>query len=220
LSMEKRDDIQPAQKSLRRTPRQERSRERVGEILKAAMALVGEKGIDAVAMKEIAAASAMPLATVYHYFPNKTAIIATLYEAYSKEISSFLELELATISGPYDILMATERVVDHLVFRLKGDPAIQDLLNAIQADKALHNIDLEQTRLQAAMFCRLTQVHVAENFREDFERSAHLLFQLAGSAVRLALIMPPGDEARTIVDFKRLIRSQLLQFGLGEPAPK
>jgi AcrR family transcriptional regulator len=216
--MQKKDAMQPAQKSLRRTPRQERSRERVGEILKAAMVLVGEKGIDAVAMKEIAAASAMPLATVYHYFPNKTAIIATLYEAYSEEISSFLELELATISGPDDILVATERVVDHLVFRLKGDPAIQDLLNAIQADKALQNIDLEKTRLQAALFCSLTQVHVKENFREDFERSAHLLFQLAGSAVRLALMMPPGDEARTIFDFKRLIRSQLLQFGLGGPA--
>ncbi len=58
------------EKRLRRDPKQERSRERVEEILRVAMQLVGEKGIDGVTMREIAAAAGGPIASLYQYFPT------------------------------------------------------------------------------------------------------------------------------------------------------
>ncbi len=57
--------------ALRRIPKQERSRERIDEILKVAMDLIGQKGIDAVTMKEIASLSGGPIASVYQYFPTR-----------------------------------------------------------------------------------------------------------------------------------------------------
>ena len=54
----------------RRKPKQERSRERIDAILSTTMRLIGEKGIDAVTMKEVGALAGGPIATVYHYFPN------------------------------------------------------------------------------------------------------------------------------------------------------
>src|SRR3546814_7593826 len=70
---------------LRRVPKQERSRGRIDEILTVSMDLIGRKGIDAVTMKEIAALSGGPIASVYQYFPNKSAIVAMLYERYEED---------------------------------------------------------------------------------------------------------------------------------------
>ena len=84
--------------ALRRIPKQERSRERIDEILKVAMDLIGQKGIDAVTMKEIASLSGGPIASVYQYFPNKTAIIATLYERYISQLRSILAGALPQIN--------------------------------------------------------------------------------------------------------------------------
>ncbi|TIS05201.1 MAG: helix-turn-helix transcriptional regulator, partial [Mesorhizobium sp.] len=69
----------------RRRPKQERSRERIDAILATTMRLIGEKGIDAVTMKEVGALAGGPIATVYHYFPSKSAILAMLYERFSEE---------------------------------------------------------------------------------------------------------------------------------------
>ncbi|RVD62726.1 TetR/AcrR family transcriptional regulator, partial [Mesorhizobium sp. M7A.F.Ca.ET.027.03.2.1] len=51
----------------RRRPKQERSRERIDTILSTTMRLIGEKGIDAVTMKEVGMLAGGPIATVYHY---------------------------------------------------------------------------------------------------------------------------------------------------------
>ena len=97
--------------------------------------------------------------------------------------------------------------------RLKGDPSIQDLLNAIQADKALHNIDIEETRRQAAIFRDRTIMFIAPADRDAYGRSVYLLFQLAGGTLRLALMNDAEEGDRIVADYKRLIRGQLHQFG-------
>lgn len=207
--------MQAEPKTLRRKPRQERSRERVDDVMLAAKRLIGEKGIDAVTMKDIATASEMPLATVYHYFPNKTAIIAMLYQQHSEEMRETLRQHAETIGSLEDILTAAVTIVEMYSQRLKSDPAIQDLLNAIYADKALQLTDIEETKGQSAIFCAHTSKLIAQHQRQDFERSTYLLFQLAGSTVRLALMMPPEEGEAIVQDYKRLILGQLKQF---EPA--
>lgn len=76
---------------MRRVPRQSRSKERVSEILKVSADLIGEKGIDAVTMKEIGSRSGGPIASVYQYFPDKEAILASLYEQYVSETRFILK---------------------------------------------------------------------------------------------------------------------------------
>jgi AcrR family transcriptional regulator len=215
LSTRKGEPMATPPKTLRRKPRQERSRERVDDVLLAAKRLIGEKGIDAVTMKEIATASEMPLATVYHYFPNKTAIIAMLYQKHSEEMREALQQQVETIASVDDILTAAVTIVEMYSQRLKSDPAIQDLLNAAHADKALQMIDIEETKSQSAIFCAHTSKLIAPHQRQDFERSTYLLFQLAGGAVRLALMMPPNEGKAIMADYRRLILGQLKQF---EPA--
>ncbi|TIS07822.1 MAG: TetR/AcrR family transcriptional regulator, partial [Mesorhizobium sp.] len=71
--------------------------------------------------------------------------------------------------------------------RVAADPAIQDLQNAIQADKALQHLDIAETRHQAKMFCDRVAPMLKPKQREAFGRVVFLIFQLAGGVVRLAL---------------------------------
>ncbi|MER9326976.1 TetR family transcriptional regulator [Mesorhizobium sp. M0488] len=196
----------------RRRPKQERSRERIDAILSTTMRLIGEKGIDAVTMKEVGMLAGGPIATVYHYFPSKSAILAMLYERFSEVSRARLIAIIADIREAKDVIVAADRLLDDYHSRVAGDPAIQDLQNAIQADKALKNLDIAETRHQAKLFCDHVTVLLDPHKREQFERMVLLIFQLAGSVVRLALAEGEAESRRTIEDYRSIIHTQLRQF--------
>lgn len=209
-------DAGDLEQRLRRKPKQERSRERVEEILRVAKELIGEKGIDGMTMREVALLTGGPIASVYQYFPNKSAIIAMLYEQYSAETRAGIEASLCGANDLEGIRDAADAVLDGYYLRVAGDPAIQDLLNAIQADKELHNMDIVETRRQAELFCALSNHLIEESERERFGRLVFLLSQLAGGMVRLAITLPADEAEMMLVDFKQIIHGQLDSFRPGE----
>ncbi|MFK0692012.1 TetR family transcriptional regulator [Mesorhizobium sp. IMUNJ 23033] len=196
----------------RRLPKQERSRERIDAILSTTMRLIGEKGIDAVTMKEVGALAGGPIATVYHYFPNKSAILAMLYERFSEVSRARFGAIIAEIRGLDDVTAAADRLLDDYYERVAEDPAIQDLQNAIQADKALQNLDIAETRQQARMFCDHVGPLIDPEKRKQFGRVVFLIFQLAGGVVRLALTQDGEEGRRTIDDYRSIIHAQLRLF--------
>ncbi len=203
---------------LRRIPKQERSRERIDEILKVAMDLIGQKGIDAVTMKEIALLSGGPIASVYQYFPHKTAIVAMLYERYADEVKGMIEAGMATVRAPEDAFAAIEFLVEGYYQKVKSEPAIQDLLNAAQADKGLSAIDLEQSRVHSKIFADATLQFVPDELHEEFTRTVLMMFHLAAGAIRLALLVGDKEETWVIEDFKAAANVQFRRFiGVTDP---
>src|SRR5260370_29962412 len=73
-------DDQGSATDVRAIPQQERSRERVAAILKAASRQLTKYGFDALNTRQIAAAAKLPPGLLYHYFPNKAAIVTQLAE--------------------------------------------------------------------------------------------------------------------------------------------
>ena len=196
---------------LRRPPKQQRSRGRVEEILAAAKRLIGEKGIDAVKMREIAALAGGPISSVYQYFPNKSAILAMLFEQWAEELDTRVEARLAEVSDIDDLMAAVSELLDYFYSRVAEDSTILDLLNAVQADKALTHLDLAATHRQAECFCRVGEDFIPEARHVEFRRATFLMFHLAFGAVRLAVWKQP-ESGRVLADFKAIIRGQLSLF--------
>ena len=196
---------------LRRPPKQQRSRGRVDEILAAARKLIGEKGIDAVKMREIAALAGGPISSVYQYFPNKSAILATLFEQWADEIDQQVKERLGQVETVDDLMLAASELTDYFYGRIDKDASVLDLLNAVQADKTLANLDLATSRRQAEWFCDVGERFVPEDRHEDFRRATALTFHLAFAAVRLA-IWDKSTNALVLDDFKALIRRQMSTF--------
>lgn len=197
---------------LRRIPKQERSRERIDEILKVSMELIGSKGIDAVTMKEIASLSGGPIASVYQYFPNKSAIVATLYERYEEEVKEFVETCSSGIETPQDAFSAVTRLLDLYYQSVREQPAIQDLLNATLADKALALIDLEASRIHSKIFADATIRFVESDQSEAYRRKVFLMFHLAAAAVRLSLLVDDDEAKGIMADFTSASLTQLRRF--------
>ncbi|MCO5733084.1 TetR/AcrR family transcriptional regulator [Rhizobium sp. SSA_523] len=198
--------------SLRRIPKQDRSRERIDEILKVAMDLIGKKGIDAVTMKEIASLSGGPIASVYQYFPNKSAIVATLHDSYVKQVKQLLSQALQNIRSTEDIAPAAGGLVDLYMFFVSNNPAVQDLINAAQADKMLSDMDVTAAREVAEEFSSATEGFIAESLRPQYGRTVFMMCHLTISLVRLILKVSPEEGKALLKDFKSFIGLQLSYY--------
>jgi len=63
---------------LRRQPRQARSRARVERLLEAADQVLGSQGYEALTVRRLAAEAAVPIGTLYQFFPDKQAVVDAL----------------------------------------------------------------------------------------------------------------------------------------------
>ena len=87
----------------RREPVQRRSRERVELILKAAVELLAEGGVEALTMRSLAVRAEIPVATIYRYFANREEIIA-----------AYLDHELVQID---EAVVAAVRALERVTVR-------------------------------------------------------------------------------------------------------
>jgi AcrR family transcriptional regulator len=194
---------------LRRRPQQTRSRQKVEAILEAATALIGERGIDAVSMRDIARATDMPLSAIYQYFPNKSAIVEQLFVAFTNETRSKTAAVAATVSGPADFLDATERLLVGYYETVRNHPAIADVINAVLADKKLAHLDVEDSRWHAMTLCDSIEGAVAPSRRDEFRRLVFMLNHLIGGLMRLLLSVDDEEARRMLNDYRLLARRRL-----------
>lgn len=204
--------MQEQDSNLRRSPKQDRSRERVEEILVAAKQLIGEKGIDAVKMREIAALAGGPISSLYQYFPNKSSIVSMLHNQWILELDAVLDNGLEKAHDLDEICNAAVHLLDYYYQRIVADPAILDMVNAVQADKSSKGADIAATRRHAGQFSEHARPFISEEQFEAFQRVTFLMFQLASGAVRLALAVGPDEADAVINDYKIMIRTQLAAF--------
>jgi AcrR family transcriptional regulator len=89
---------------MRRTPRQERGRQRVERILDAAEALLAEEGFEALSTNQIAARAAVPIGSLYQFFPHKEAVLHAVAARYRDGAGAALDAALnpdaASLSAP------------------------------------------------------------------------------------------------------------------------
>jgi AcrR family transcriptional regulator len=84
----------PAQ---RRTPTQARSRERVERILEAAAKILVTRGVHELSTRSVAAAAAMPVASLYQYFADRDAILLALADRDMAEMDDQVRRDLAAL---------------------------------------------------------------------------------------------------------------------------
>lgn len=201
-----------AEQILRRAPKQERSRERVDEILAVAKRLIGEKGRDAVKMREIAALAGGPISSVYQYFPNKSAIVATLHDRWSSDVYDMLEEGLKGVDSLETLFIASAATLRQYHQRLLTDSAMVDVLSAVQADKTLNAAYIQSIRKLAHLFCEVAQPWIDPGRFDMFSRQTFLMFELARGVVRLALAVGGSEAEGIMTDHKSIIYTLLMNY--------
>ena len=106
-----------AENSGARAPKRERGKQRVTELLQAAVEVFAEKGYEAATMTEIAARAGAPIGSLYQFFPAKGVLADTLVQNYA----TLLLVDLRALEARAGEL-SPQALVESLFGLLRGRP--------------------------------------------------------------------------------------------------
>lgn len=115
--------------STRRVPKQDRSENRIRQILATAEELIYDRGLEAVTMTEIAGVASMSIGALYQYFPNKNAIATAMRTAYADEMDR-LWSEFLSQEEKLDLHGFTDGIVDLMTGFISAHPAYLALFSS------------------------------------------------------------------------------------------
>ncbi|TPJ73746.1 TetR/AcrR family transcriptional regulator [Mesorhizobium sp. B2-7-1] len=201
---------QAAIASPRRSPSQQRSRERVERMLAAASALIAEQGSDAMRMGEVAERAGVSIGSLYQFFPDKRAIVWALAERYTAESQACISAALKDVGDAEGFKSAFSELVDIYYQLFLAEPVIRDVWSGTQADKALRALELADSRANAEFL-----VAVLKRLRPDadpvqLETTAFLVWQMGEAAVRLAISVDREEGDRLVAAYKAMALRELV----------
>jgi AcrR family transcriptional regulator len=85
---------------VRREPTQQRSRQRVEQILDAAAGLIVDQGVDGLSTRAIAARAGTPVASLYQYFADRDEILLALVQRDTAEMDERVAEAIASLDRP------------------------------------------------------------------------------------------------------------------------
>lgn len=179
--------------------------------MRVATELIAAKGSDQVKMSEIAELAEISIGSLYQYFPDKSAVIRTLAERYNAESRRCIEAALTDVQDLDGLGIAFSSLLDQYYQIVLATPAMRDIWSAMQADRQLLALELEESRVAGAMLAEaMRRVHPHADPQRICE-SAFLIWHLGEATVRLA-ISYEIEEGRALVDaFKRMSLREIMQ---------
>ncbi len=142
-------------------PKTERGRATCNRIVESATALMAERGIAAVSLDDVRAASGASKSQLYHYFADKDHLVATVIARRTQEIVELYDEQLgeiqnlADLDAFFDRVLADHRAVDFTmgcpIASLAGELAARTPESTAEISEAFSSID-------AAMSAAMTRL--------------------------------------------------------------
>lgn len=195
---------------LRRTPTQQRSRQKVVQAIAAAEDLVVREGVDVITLPRVAAAAGVSVGALYQYLPDRVAILSAIVSRYHDRL---------------------ERLLDDAIERLRADPRSEDPVGSVlravaavyqdeQSARSLGTVaisadaDAARRRHKRAMADRvhtlLREAGVLDGV--DDERGAavaRVAFASADAVLHDAFAAPEPERAVLLTELERALRASL-----------
>ncbi|MEU6743568.1 TetR/AcrR family transcriptional regulator [Streptosporangium sandarakinum] len=184
--------------SVRRSPVQQRSVERVNQMLDAAAALLDEGGYDALSTRAVAARAEVPIGSIYRFFRDKRGLADALARRNLERFLARIERRLTEAADWPDMV---DLVVDEYVEMKRTVPGF-----AV--------IDFGENRAVAESLA----THLADRLlpgtadglgADDLNRSLRVAVEAADALLKLAFRESPGGAPSYIAETKHLLRAYL-----------
>lgn len=188
----------------RRAPTQRRSRERMERILDVAAQVIAERGSDSMRMSEVADLAGISIGSLYQYFPDKAAIVRTLFQRYNTAGRVCIEAGLADVQDMKALTAAFGALIDTYYALFLAEPVMRDIWSGTQADRQLQKVELADSRANAALLAAaLRRVRPVADVAA-IDRVALLVMSLGESAMRLAIAVERSEGDALVETFKRM----------------
>ncbi|MDR6632458.1 AcrR family transcriptional regulator [Phyllobacterium sp. 1468] len=204
------NDIWPIE-GVRREPTQKRSRERVERILSCASTLIEQSGSDAMRMSDVAEMAGISIGSLYQYFPDKGAIIRTLAERYNVLGQRCIAEGLQDVRDREGLRLAFGELIDVYYAMFLAEPVMRDIWSGTQADKALRDISLADSRINGAVLAAARARVDPYASRDELETSSFLIMQLGEATMRIAISVERQDGDALVEHFKRMVLREMME---------
>jgi AcrR family transcriptional regulator len=185
----------PGAPSQRTIPQQERSRERVAAILAAASRLLAKYGFDGLNTRQIAAAAKLPPGLLYHYFPNKAAIVMRLAEDTVQPLRHHLARSLNKAkAGAWQ--GAIRELVSKMTAIYRAEPATAAVLQALLSDPELRRFYQDMDAHWAHMMATFLRVAGAETDSKTLLRAGRIFVLFCDAVTPDLVTASPGEAKR------------------------
>jgi AcrR family transcriptional regulator len=185
----------------RKQPRQKRSQFTFDAILDAAARLFEEDGYKTTTTNKIAELAGVSIGTLYHYIPNKDALLYALTQRHYQRSNDWLRSRFAAFSADDPSLADTIRqLVTEMAHRHHQEPHLNRLLH-LQAQRNLEGAQESQAleaELTAALETQLRRMNVGGS---DPYLTAMLVVQGIDAQMHGGVIdLPPGRRIDDVID--------------------
>ena len=190
--------------SPRSKPVQKRALVRREQILAATAVLLEEVGQDDLTTILVAKRVGVSVGTLYHYFPNKYAILYALAEQWLGEWNlALLELEAHKIEA-LSLKKFVEKVMDRTLLVYKNQSGILPLVQAMFGVPELKELDSQHDELIIASMARMfRRLEITED-QAELSRLGSEWMEVSHALLLVIVDQNPTDAARSLSDLKFL----------------
>lgn len=190
----------------RKGPRQQRSRVTVDSIMQATLELVGKDGFHALTTTRIAARAGISVGSLYEYFPNREAILLSLFESTSSAVANSarrIVLDILDLPVEQGIPKSIEALLSvHGANKL----VLLDLVSEMPELKLAHHPVSYDNLVRSSVSTYLQHLG-ADLSPKEMERRLFFIKQILMGCIRQYLQHPPTRTSRRefIDDLSRIL---------------
>ncbi|WP_430461003.1 TetR/AcrR family transcriptional regulator [Thalassolituus sp. LLYu03] len=199
----------------RSAPVQGRSRERTRQILDATSELLEKVGFDDLTTILIAKAVGISVGSLYHYYPNKHAILHEMGSRWLEDIGLALDsiaalpVETLSVDDLLDRIMAAHLSV------YKKQKAVLTLVQAMFAVPELRDLDTQHDELVISRMAEIFRRLGINRHIKERERLGRFYLEMTHAAF-LVIVHQKGQRARRTQSDLKLVMSTWLKHQLSE----
>ncbi|MDF3818514.1 TetR/AcrR family transcriptional regulator [Leptospira sp. 96542] len=182
-------------------PVQTRSKERVELILKTAKQLIGDRGIDAVSMREIADTAGIQIGSLYQYFPNKNSLLLTIMQTYYHTIHEQTKELLSSVQSLNDLKKTGEVAILKFIELYETDTALNNLWSGARAIPELIQEDNRDSYKNAELIVRTALKFLSGLTTKDLKPFALYISHTTGALLRFTSEISKEDKKAIVQEF-------------------
>ena len=188
----------------RTTPVQKRAQARREDILRVTAELLDDVGQDDLTTILVAKTVGVSVGTLYHYFPNKYAILYALAERWLGEMDIGLtELENYSIEN-FGIKKFVDIAVDRMLVTYQNQEGLLPLVQAMSGVPELKTLDYQHDQsIIAAMARMFKRLGISDN-QAELTRLGRQWLEMTHALLLVVVQDKPEDASKSLADLKFL----------------
>ncbi|ADZ93012.1 TetR/AcrR family transcriptional regulator [Marinomonas mediterranea] len=208
----------PLQEVAKRSrPVQSRSIKRTQQILDITGELLEHVGVNDLTTAMIAKELGISVGSLYHYFPNKQAILFSMGEVWLESIEAVLESMNTWAIEDMSLDEFIEKAIDLNLHTYRSQKAILVLVQAMFSIPELKELDERHDNLVIRYMADFFQRLGFKQPEDERGRIARLYLEVTHASYLVIVNQNNQRAARTLVDLKRMISGLLLSHKKSQP---